>query len=208
MFLNESLIVRVCPRSHPSPTHSATVVLTQLGGTPSVSSDMAAPDCKLMVWSDPPRAFVKIVGRGTMHAAPDFEALLKRLETQGHASIVFELSSCVLMDSTFVGKLVHFALRRAERTPASQGCLVLVNPGEHITTLLDTMYVLEMFEVLQDATISAPNAGVESLDCQGHSREELNRCCLEAHRVLAALDPSNAAKFQDVIRFLETQPVR
>lgn len=168
---------------------------------------MAAPDCKLMVWSDPPRAFVKIVGPGTLQAAPDFEALLKRLETQGHASVVFELSSCVLMDSTFVGKLVHFALRRAETTPPSEGCLVLVNPGEHIITLLDTMFVLELFKVLQDEELATPDAAAESVDCQAHSREELNRCCLEAHRVLAALDPSNAAKFQDVIRYLETQPV-
>lgn len=160
-----------------------------------------------MVWSDPPRAFVKVVGRGTMQAAPDFEALLKRLQTQGHESIVFELSSCVLMDSTFVGKLVQFALRRAEATPDSQGCLVLVNPGEHITTLLDTMYVLELFEVLHDAAMAAPVATAESLDCKAHSREELNRCCLEAHRVLAGFDPANAAKFQDVIRYLETQPV-
>lgn len=169
---------------------------------------MAVPDCKMFVWSDPPRAFLKIVGKATAPAAPDFVALIQRLQSQGHVSFVFELSSCILIDSTFVGHLAQLALRHAEQYPGAASRIVLVNPGPHITELLDTIFVLDLFQVIHDTNAAAPGPDAVATDCTSHSRDEVNQCCLEAHRVLAALAPDNAAKFEDVIRFLEQNAVK
>lgn len=168
---------------------------------------MAAPDCRLLVWFDSPRAFVKILGRATAPAAPDFVALLDQLVAGGNKCFVFEVSECVLMDSTFVGKLAQFALAQTESAsppePGASRRLMLVNPGSHIIELLDTIYVLDLFEVVYDATAAEAREDAETKTCTSRTREEVNQCCLEAHKALAALAPENAAKFQDVIRFLE-----
>ncbi len=169
---------------------------------------MAVPDCKLLVWSDPPRAFLKIVGKATAPAAPDFVSLLQRLQSQGHESFVFELSSCLLIDSTFVGHLAQLALHHSQQNPNAASRIVLVNPAAHITELLDTIFVLDLFQVIHDAEASAPRPDAIATDCANHSRDEVNQCCLEAHRFLAALAPDNAAKFEDVIRFLEQNIVK
>ena len=166
---------------------------------------MAPPDCKMMVCSDPPRAVLRIVGRATAPAAPDFLAVLERLKNQGNDCFVFELSGCVLMDSTIVGHLAQMALRQAETSANGKSRILLVNPGEHILTLLDTIYVLDLFQVIQDQEVAKLGEDAVVMDCQSRSREEVNKCCLEAHRALAALAPDNAAKFQDVIRFLEAE---
>lgn len=165
---------------------------------------MAAPDCKMQVWSEPPQAFVKIMGRATAGAAPDFVALMERLRGQGNTCFAFELSACDLIDSTFVGHLAQMALRHSDAVTAGQARpFILVNPGAHITDVLDTIFVLDLFEVIQDETAAQGREGGVETNCTSRPREELNRCCLEAHRVLAALAPENATKFQDVIRYLE-----
>lgn len=166
---------------------------------------MAAPNCKILVFPDAPRAILRIIGRATASAAPDFLALLQRLKSQGYECLVFELSECVLMDSTVVGHLAQLALRQAEVHPSGKANILLVNPGEHITTLLDTIFVLDLFEVVHGQNLAQPDSAAEETQCQSRSREEVNRCCLEAHKALAALAPENAAKFQDVIRFLEAE---
>lgn len=165
---------------------------------------MAAPDCKMQVWSEPPQAFVKIMGRATAGAAPDFIALMDRLRGQGNTCFALELSACDLIDSTFVGHLAQMALRQADDVAAGKARpFILVNPGDHITDVLDTIFVLDLFEVIHDANAAQGREGGEETNCTSRPRDEVNRCCLEAHRVLAALAPENATKFQDVIRFLE-----
>jgi len=69
--------------------------------------------------------------------------------------------------------------------------------------MLDNLGISHLFKIL-----SAPPPGTREMNrlepvAGGADKKEVSRTCLEAHRVLMAIDPSNVSKFKDVTRFLE-----
>jgi anti-anti-sigma regulatory factor len=148
-------------------------------------------------------ACVKITGRANFNTSVTFKALLAELERLDFPCVVLDLSDCALMDSTFLGVLAGFGLRAvSQRDSGKPRVIELLNAGEPLMESLETMGLLPLFQTKQ----GAPPAGevVETTGpsaCQP-SREEITRASLEAHRTLMSLSPENAARFQDVARFL------
>lgn len=145
-------------------------------------------------------ACIKVSGRATFNSSIDFKTLLTELMQRNYQYFILELSECALMDSTFLGVLAGFGLKMRKQP----GCapVELLNPNERIVDLLESLGVLDLFEV----TSGQPTlpSDCQAIDHQAgeHSRIAQTEACIEAHETLMALNPENAARFKDVAQFL------
>lgn len=161
---------------------------------------------RLLVLEETPVAFLKVIGRATSKQAPGFVQAVEGMQSRGVCQFIVDLSECLTMDSTFSGKLVFFALADLPPplSPVNGKRFVLVRPNAAILDLLDTLYVIEFFTITHedaDRTLSDGEAMEQPLTPV--EKSEVNECCLDAHRLLSRLNPQNAEKFKDVVRFLE-----
>jgi anti-sigma B factor antagonist len=166
---------------------------------------MSIPSAKLLVFVSGQLACVKIVGRANFTSSIDFKTLLNELLNKGYNCFLLDLAECVLMDSTFLGVLAGFGLRlRIARNGERSGrAIELLNPNARIAELLENLGVLHLFEVV-NGPLALPT------ELQAHTpapaseptREEVTRNCLEAHKILMDISPSNIPKFKEVTQFL------
>jgi anti-sigma B factor antagonist len=167
---------------------------------------MSTPSAKLLVFVSGQLACVKIVGRANFTSSIDFKTVLTELFDKGYTCFILDLAECVLMDSTFLGVLAGFGLKlTALRNGAEQNSrgIELVNPNGRISELLENLGVIHLFKV-----VSGPLA--LPAEVQAHSpaptsepsREQVSRNCLEAHKTLMEIAPSNIPKFKEVTQFL------
>ncbi len=166
---------------------------------------MPLPGCKLTYLVEPPTAFIRVTGRAAVEGARDFKALVERLHGEGISQFCLDLSGCLLMDSTFSGVLAGLATRLGARTSDNCPRFILVQPNERIRDLLDSLGVLPLVEILEHGATPNPSAAQREVPTGGRSRQEVAECCLEAHRLLMALQPENVVKFRELTRMLEGQ---
>ena len=106
------------------------------------------------------------------------------------------------MDSTFLGVLARLALDASEAAGAgAEKAFELIRPSERVASLLDNLGVLDLFHV----TEAEGFAGVQFEPAPAGpkpSRAESSENSLAAHETLIEVNPSNEAKFKDVIKFL------
>jgi len=157
---------------------------------------------------EPPNAFVKIAGRAAVEGSRDFKALILQLRAKGIRHFILDLRDCFLMDSTFSGVLA--GLVELPPPPGSSNGAIrftLVQPNERVADLLDNLGVLALIERLDLENAPMPGAQTVAHEIQraDHSKVEVAECCLEAHRILMALKPENAAKFRAVEQILSAQ---
>lgn len=144
---------------------------------------------------------VKITGRANFTFSPDFKALLTGLNLKGYSHFVVDLSECVLMDSTFLGTLAGFGL--LTNPAAAQHCdIELLNPSPRVAELLENLGVLQLFKVITGPLQLEGDVKEAKPAPTTHSREEVTRTCLEAHRALMSVNPDNVSRFKDVTQFL------
>lgn len=167
---------------------------------------MPIPGCQLSVWVDAPSGIIRVAGRAAAEGAQDFKLLVQKLLDQGVSKICLDLSSCLLMDSTFSGVLAGLA--GSPESPASpRRQFVLAGANARVLDLLDNLGVLPLVTVLTatDVAVGGDPAAATQVSVGGHSKDEMARCCLDAHRLLMGLKPENAAKFKTVTEVLEQQ---
>jgi anti-sigma B factor antagonist len=146
-------------------------------------------------------ACVKITGRANFTFSPDFKALLTGLNQKGYKHFIVDLSECLLMDSTFLGTLAAFGLM-TNPGAAAPSDIELLNPSARVAELLENLGVLQLFKVTTGPVHLPGNVSAEKTEQSPHTREEITRTCLEAHRALMAANPENIARFKDVAKFL------
>ena len=148
-------------------------------------------------------ACVKLAGRANFAASVDFETLVHELRQRSIRHFVLDLTECALMDSTFLGGLAGFGLAMAKDQPeGSPGAVELLNPNPRIVGLLQDLGILELFKCCQGTLAPPAEAQTSTYEAPEHTRLEMTRASLEAHRLLMGLNPENAAKFKDVAQFL------
>jgi anti-sigma B factor antagonist len=166
---------------------------------------MSTPSAKMLVYVHDGLARIKIAGRANVASSIDFKRLVNELISRGFACFVIDLSECLLMDSTFLGVLAGFGLQlaRPQNGSPTAPSLELFNPNSRIAELLENLGVAHLFKIRRGAADPARNGSAPAeASVTDHTREEVTRNCLEAHRVLMNLDPANALKFKDVAQFL------
>jgi anti-anti-sigma regulatory factor len=164
---------------------------------------MNTPSARMLVWAGEKCSWIRIIGRANFTSSVDFRTLITELREKGCSYFVLDLAECVLMDSTFLGVLAGFGLKlSAGNGDQGQHGIELLNPNARITELLDTLGVLHLFK-LTHGPLPLPEQ-IEPLPHMPGSptKAEVTRTCLEAHQILADLNPANAAKFKDVAQFL------
>jgi len=146
-------------------------------------------------------ACVKITGRANFTFSPDFKALLTGLIQKGYKHFLIDLSECLLMDSTFLGTLAGFGLMTNPNAPTHSD-IELYNPSARVAELLENLGVIELFKVINGPMHLPGECSAARTEQSEHSREEITRTCLEAHKALMAANPQNVVRFKDVTQFL------
>jgi anti-anti-sigma regulatory factor len=167
---------------------------------------MASVVSQILVWVEPPRACIRVVGRAAVEGARQFKTLVQRLESQGIHQFCIDLGECRIMDSTFSGVLAALATGPEPCACGSEGGrFTLINPNARVRDLLDNLGVLPLVQVIEGTTLRMPGGGVEEISASTTSKGETTRCCLEAHQFLMDLKPENRQRFAEVTRMLEEQ---
>ena len=163
---------------------------------------MPTTSAKLLVLVGKDFACVKISGRANFSFSPDFKALLTGLAQKGYRHFIIDLSECVLMDSTFLGVLAGFGLKMNQAPDPNQRGVELSNPNARITELLENLGALHLFKIITGALQLPDDVKSSSPEPANPTHEEITRTCLEAHKILMAVNPDNVARFKDVAQFL------
>jgi hypothetical protein len=162
---------------------------------------MRTGNCKLLVARTNGSALIKICGRATFICSTDFKTLVYRLCDQQCRRFVLDLTECLIMDSTFLGILARFGLTLSnqEETP---GTVQILNPNDRIVGLLKNLGVDHLFEMVS-GTQPLPADCTSDVELPpAADKREATRTSLEAHEALSQINPENATRFKDVIRFL------
>lgn len=163
---------------------------------------MTAPTNNLSVCVDHGTGIVRICGRANFSTSVDFKKVVAHLRDRCGNRLLFDLSECSLMDSTFLGVLASMAIQASTpRNGEAAEKLRLLNPTPRVIELLDNLGVMHLFEVVKEEAGDHNFQKVEP-GPQPNSRE-MARNCLEAHQTLMDLNPENARRFKDVAAFLE-----
>jgi anti-anti-sigma regulatory factor len=163
---------------------------------------MPTSSAKLLVLVGKEFACVKVSGRANFSFSPDFKVLLAGLAQKGYSHFIIDLSECVLMDSTFLGVLAGFGLKMNQASAPDQRGIELSNPNARITELLENLGALHLFKIITGALLLPDDVKSSSPEPANPTHEEITRTCLEAHKILMAVNPDNVARFKDVAQFL------
>jgi anti-anti-sigma factor len=163
---------------------------------------MNANECPLEICMAGGTAVLRVNGRASMKCSPQFKKLLLELYQRGTTHYVLDLSRCDLMDSTFLGVLLGFAIKTAPG-PAGPPKVELFHPSARVRSLFETLGVLEYFPLRESLAIEGLNYEPVCPAGSGATKTELAATSLEAHQNLMAVNPANVPRFKDVVKFLE-----
>lgn len=141
----------------------------------------------------------RLVGRPSLDISHHLRSSVDRLMAAGHRQVAVDLAACPSVDSTFIGVLIYLA-KGVRKTAGDEGQVCLLNVGDQVRRQIDTLGVLDRFRL---ATTDAAGVKFETVQVPSADKAGTTRVCLEAHRNLIEACGSNAARFQDVIKFLE-----
>jgi anti-sigma B factor antagonist len=164
-------------------------------------SDSAKPDFLVDAYADP--VVVRIAGWASFINSGGLKDFITAMIRQGKTRFVVDFKQCASMDSTFLGVLAGAAIELRRQTPP--GTLTLVRVGERNLELIRNLGLHRLATVDTGGHSPEPTGTGQALTREARSEIENARLVLEAHENLAATDPDNAAKFQDVLAYLRNQ---
>ena len=149
---------------------------------------------------------VRVSGRGTFKVGSALKHFGMAAIDGKCSCILFDMSECVGMDSTFMGVLAGLG---AELRRRSSGDIILVNLSEKTRGLMATLGLDQIVKAYMAGTepkdIGALCPGDDVLDILAigqESREDTARTMLEAHENLVEVSSENYPRFKDVLTFL------
>jgi hypothetical protein len=92
-------------------------------------------------------------------------------------------------------------LKSCDASQAQGSALELMNPNPRIVEVLENLGVAHLFKITQGADSLGVNYQPLT-QTEDKSKAEVTRNCLEAHKTLMDLHPTNAHRFKDVAEFL------
>jgi anti-sigma B factor antagonist len=151
---------------------------------------------------------LKVFGRATHDQAGGVKDLVSQtVERGGGELILFDLSECEGMDSTFMGVMV--GVRLDQKKPGKSGNCMAVNVCTHCGKLLKNLGLTHLFDVMPGAPDCVNNIDpdiyfvVENEGSIGHL--EKLELMLKAHENLVEANESNKEEFKMLIELLKQQ---
>jgi anti-sigma B factor antagonist len=142
---------------------------------------------------------VRVEGRACFSNSKCLRDFFAEMARQGKRRFVLDLAQCTGMDSTFLGVLAGAALEL--RGGPAPGSLVVRRASPRNLELLQN---LGLHKLLIVEIGDCPAGDCAALGCPPEKNELVNaQLSLEAHQNLVAADAANAARFQDVLAFLQ-----
>ncbi len=148
-------------------------------------------------------ACYRVAGKPSLDLSNLLRDSAERLLATGHHHFVLDLAACPSVDSTFIGVLLFIWKGTHKAVPPGGVCLL--HAGDLVRHQLDSLGVLERFDL---ATVDQSGVHFQELDVATASKAAVTWVCLNAHRELIEANPANAAKFKDVVEFLEEETRR
>jgi anti-anti-sigma regulatory factor len=160
---------------------------------------MPANPSQLLYAVSGPGVMFRLPGRPSLDISHHLRSSADRLMGAGHRQFTLDLAACPSVDSTFIGVLLYL-VKGVQKAAGDEGSVCLLNLGDQVRRQIDTLGVLDRFRL---ATADAGGVQFETVNVPAADKAGTTRVCLEAHRNLIEACSSNAARFQDVIKFLE-----
>jgi anti-anti-sigma regulatory factor len=149
---------------------------------------------------------LKVNGYGSFKEGPSVKRFgLAAIDT-GCTYIIFDMSACQGMDSTFMGVMAELAMRMHDEI---NGQTVAMNLSSKTYTLLKTLGLNRLIVCYKSGelpdeikSLLADVMDLEELDIVDDDKRLSLTTMLEAHQNLVKASPENMARFKDVISFL------
>lgn len=158
---------------------------------------MSEENSGILVGEEGTTVFVRVDGRGTHLNSHLLKEYMLGCIDQTDRDFQIDLAACVYMDSTFLGMLAGLGIKVRAR---SKKPIRIVNINERVLGMLQGLGIDHLFAITQSATTKLD---LTKLSGQEISKSAKSREMLEAHERLVEVDPSNQAKFRDVITLLK-----
>jgi anti-sigma B factor antagonist len=159
---------------------------------------MAASVPQLLLATGDGAACFRVSGKPSLDLSGHLREAAEGLVRAGHTRLMLDLTGCPSVDSTFIGVMLFLTKLVARGTAPCR--VTLLAPCELVRHQLDSLGVLDRFDLVErcEAGLAFDAVAVGSA-----GKEQTTRLCLEAHRNLIEASAANAAKFKDVVEFLE-----
>ena len=144
---------------------------------------------------------LRIEGRGTMHESPCAEAIASRtLEADQTSRVVFDLSACDYLDSTFLGCLIHLFRDFGKGTPPR---FQVAAPPAKRKKLLGACNLESMIPSID----TAPDSGNHwvTVPPSPLGTKEMTKHVWECHKLLAEVDSPMRPAFAKIAEQLERE---
>jgi anti-anti-sigma regulatory factor len=155
---------------------------------------------RVLVGTPSGHVLIRVEGRGThMNSQPLRDFVMDMLR-QGYLEFDLDLTDCLYVDSTFAGVIVALSLQARE---SSGGKVAVFGANARCREQLHTLGIEHLFDIKNDQPQGLAPQDMEALPWPFSSEEAWGETILEAHRTLASIDPTNAARLQDVIEYMQ-----
>ncbi|MFO7821228.1 MAG: STAS domain-containing protein [Lentisphaeria bacterium] len=142
-------------------------------------------------------AQVRVIGRATFKVSRELREYGLRVIRNGVNSLIFDLSQCRGMDSTFMGVLAMLGLEAKDKAK-----LVIVNAGPQQRNLLESIGVSRLFDFSDKNMERVTWQNLVEAAAEVSDMGDVADTILNAHQTLMDLNPENVPKFKDVVEML------
>jgi len=165
---------------------------------------------RLLVAYQDKRAFVKPIGRATFKLAPALKRFSVSVISKGCRDVQFDMSDCTTLDSTFMGVLAGIAMWPVENGKKVQLSLTGLNPRTR--SMLSTLGLERIISCCNADEVKGgrgsasthPEQVVQEVKPDADKAETLETM-RTAHQDLVRVDKENAARFFDVLTYLDQE---
>ena len=136
---------------------------------------------------------LRVEGKGTWVESKTFLEFCEKIPE--NKKIVVDLSSCKILDSTFLGSLAYLSIKR--------NGLEIFKPGPEVRRAMKT---LGLCKILHEVKIPEKMDVVkEIINKKNLSASDAAKTILLAHKALLKVAPMNSPKFSDLIEIMEKE---
>lgn len=149
--------------------------------------------------------WIRVEGKGSFSVSPHLREFATHELSKGQARFVLDLENCQCMDSTFMGTLLAIS-RNVAKT--DNGLFDVINANTRNVQLMKNLGL--------DLVLSVDEHGerwgeqrkeidqyLTESEMANYGKRETAAVMLDAHEALATAQPENAARFRDVIHYLQ-----